>query len=150
MGTQTMIWGETGTREGVTPLQLASVGWLFSRYLIHELHDGDCVGADEQVYWLAGAFDAGVVLHPPIVSTYRAYLEPMGRNPSWEPKEYHERDRDVVDNCTALAACPKLPVISATGGTAYTVGYARSLTKPIAIVWPNGHISYENWNLEMS
>jgi len=51
-----VIWGETGTRNGATRLQLASVGWLWSRYAITELHDGDCKGADAQLYELAGAF----------------------------------------------------------------------------------------------
>ena len=33
------------------------------------------------------------------------------------------------------------------GGTWYTIYYARKKLKPLAIVWPNGLIKYERWNL---
>lgn len=146
-----MIWGVTGTRQGGTPYQIASIGWLFSRYGITELHNGDCIGVDSQVYYLARAFVAHITLHPPINHEYRA-LNGDHKDKWWPEKEYHERNRDIVLESEALVACPKRSIPaeleeSEPGGTWNTIRCARRFKKPIAIVWPNGHITYENWKL---
>lgn len=149
-----MIWGETGTRYGATRLQLASVGWLWSRYEIKELHNGDCVGADEQLYYLARSFGATVTLHPPTDPKYRAFCGQsdcvvFDTTITIRPeKTYFIRDRDVVDESDVVVGLPKKPWEEDHGGTWYTINYAREQEKPLAIVWPNGLISYERWNLE--
>lgn len=152
-----MIWGETGTREGATRLQLASVGWLWSRYEIKSLHDGDCVGVDAQLYSLARTFGVGdIVIHPPTNPKFRAFcgLSDDGKyiyqGVTVEPTQgYYVRDRAMVDATAAVVACPKqnLEQGKMTGGTWYTINYTRRQEKPLAIVWPaTGFISYENWD----
>lgn len=151
-----MIWGETGTRYGATRLQVASVGWLWSRYEIKELHNGDCVGADAQLYWLVNSLlIPDIVIHPPINDRHRAgcgfddLLRSTATKVTFrEPKGYHARDRDVVDESDVMVGLPKKPWEEDHGGTWYTINYAREQEKPLAIVWPNGLISYERWNLE--
>src|ERR1700755_3401305 len=147
-GLQAMIWGVTGTRKGATPYQVASVAWLFSRYGITEHHNGDCIGVDSQIYYLARSFGAHVEIHPPTSDKYRAFNGDCKDN-WWRPQTYHERDRETVHESDALVACPRLVVEEGPehSGTWWTVNYARSVKKPIAIVWPNGHITYENWTL---
>ena len=148
-----MIWAVTGTRHGATPFQLASVGWLFSRYEIKTLHDGDAIGVDEQVYYLARAFKAQIEIHPPANDKYRAFCGfdsdvPNYRDVHHPPKPYHERDEDMVDACEALVSVQWKAEEMSRGGTRYTTEYARTLNRPIALVWPNGHISYENWTID--
>lgn len=141
-------------------MQIASVGWLWSRYAIDELHDGDAVGVDTQLYWLACAMQVPhIVIHPPVNIKFRSGC---GLDEAFRPstvtvtirelKGYHARDRDVVDESQAMVGCPKqaLPEemwADATGGTWYTINYTLEVKKPLAIVWPNGHITYRNWNL---
>jgi len=153
-----MIWGETGTRHGATRLQVASVGWLWSRYPFEGLHDGDSVGVDEQLYHLAlimGLPEDEIVMHPPTNSKFRAWCgydgDGMHTVTMRGTKQYHARDRDVVDESEVMVGCPQQffePDSRPAGGTWYTIDYARMRKRPLAIVWPNGLITYENWNLE--
>ena len=142
-----IVWGETGTRKGATPYQVASAAWLFSRYGIAALHDGDCVGADEQLYHLGRAFGAKMVLHPPENYKFRAFCGDT-KDEFWAEKSYMDRDKDVVNESQALAGIARTPYEEhERSGTWDTIRYARLLFRPIAIIWPNGHISYENWTL---
>jgi hypothetical protein len=151
-----LIWGETGTRDGATRLQLASVGWLWSRYAITSLHDGDCVGVDAQLYQLARTFSVDeIVMHPPTNPKFRAFCG-LSDDGSYirdgvtieKTKPYFIRDRAMVDASGAMVACPKqyFELGKMTGGTWYTINYSRLHGKPLAVVWPNGLIAYENWD----
>jgi hypothetical protein len=151
-----MIWGQTGTRDGATRLQLASVGWLWSRYPIDDLHDGDARGVDAQLSGLAKVFGVPhVTMHPPINPKNRAFCG-ISDDPDetlvLPPKEYFERDRDVVNAAEVMVACPKQNWENEDrrmrGGTWYTIYFTRKQHLPLAIVWPNGLIKYERWNLE--
>ena len=62
-------------------------------------------------------------------------------------RPYFVRDRDIVNESKAMVAVPNSPVEKSNGGTWYTINYSRLQGKPLAIVWPNGHITYENWSL---
>jgi len=149
-----MTWGETGTRGGATRRQIASVGWLWSRYYIKELHDGDCVGVDAQLYHLAKSFGVKTVLHPPTNPANRAFsglLDCVIVDPetTWMPERaYFVRDRHIVDASELMVACPKqyMELGKMPGGTWYTINYTRRVKKPLAIVWPNGLIAYERWD----
>ena len=149
-----MIWGETGTRNGATRLQVASVGWLWSRYDIKELHDGDCIGTDAQLYHLARSLKVpSAVIHPPTNPKNRAWCGNEGNRPEMSvtfraEKGYFIRDRDVVDESEVMVACPKqyMELGKMPGGTWYTINYTRRVKKPLAIVWPNGLIAYERWD----
>jgi len=143
-----MIWGQTGTRKGATHLQIASVGWLWSRYPITELHTGDCIGVDEQLYHLGRAFGAHIEIHPPRNYKYRAFVGDH-LDHWWQEQTYTQRDQEIVHEGDALVGCPRgIKEEFSHSGTWNTIRYARSLQRPIAIVWPNGHISYEHWTLE--
>lgn len=147
-----MIWGETGTREGAKNRQLASVAWLFAKYGITSLHDGDCKGVDSQLYDLAVAFRTNVFMHPPTNPNNRAFRGMDNTNVTILPRRgYFVRDRDMVDASEVMVGVPKQnfePEESwkrGNGGTWYTINYARNQEKPLAIVWPNGLITYERW-----
>lgn len=148
-----MIWGQTGTRHGGTPYQIASVAWLWAKYGIKVLHDGDCQGVDAQLYHLAKSFGTQVILHPPTKPDTRAFCglqDCVVVDPEtiWRPERpYFVRDRDIVNEAEVMVGVPHKPFEQDHGGTWYTIRYARKQNKPLAIVWPNGHISYENWNL---
>ncbi len=142
-----LIWGVTGTRNGATVYQLASVAWLWSRYGIDVQHNGDCVGSDEQLYRIGRAFQAHIELHPPNVRAFRAFCGDRDDH-WWRETDYLTRDAEIASNCDALVVCPKTAAEETRGGTWYTINYARKLKIPIAVVWPDGLITYENWTLE--
>jgi hypothetical protein len=140
-----LIAGVTGTRNGATNYQLASAATLFVACAVTVLHSGDCIGADEQMYHMGRAFHAKCIIHPPKIDKYRAFCGDC-RDEWWPEKSYWERDQDTVNESEVLFGFPKgVTEELEHSGTWATIRYARTLARPIAVVWPNGHIGYENW-----
>lgn len=117
--------------------ELANLGMLG-----REFHHGDCVGADASSHYLAWRYSAKVVVHPPSDPKLRAFVH---RGLYWDDefivlpeKPYHERNRDIVDACDLLIACPKERGPVWHGGTWYTIHYAEKVGKPVTIIWPDG------------
>jgi hypothetical protein len=156
-----MIVGFTGTREGLTDRQDATLDMLANAGEFGgENHHGDCVGADEEFDYFARRYSGSVVIHPPTDDRLRAFchLKEYG----WddlesvkvlEEKPYLERNRDIADACELLIAIPKQQRLSgfgddmsdthlalAPGGTWYTIRYALKRGKPVMIIWPDGSI----------
>jgi len=129
------IVGFTGTREGMTEAQKATVLKILRHYGAVEAHHGDCVGADADFDKLARQVDAVVIVHPPEDSRLRAYCETAVVYPE---RPYLDRNRDIADLCELLIATPKESSHKHKGGTWYTINYARSQNRGVIIVWPSG------------
>lgn len=128
-----MIVGFTGTQAGMTPLQQGVLITVVDQ--ITEGHHGDCIGADKE-------FDAALrrsrikrVAHPPIKSHKRAFCD---AEVILEPKDYLERNEDIVDVSEAMIATPKEMEEVRRSGTWYTVRYAFKWRKPTLIIFPDG------------
>jgi hypothetical protein len=144
--------GITGPRRGASQPALLAVAQTLCAFGVTTLHDGDCIGVDESAYYLARAFGIHVVLHPPVNPKYRAWCgmlenEYDSHNTWWPAKPYHDRDRDVVNESAFLIAVPDVVSvhIKPTGGTGWTIDYARSIGHPMVTIWPNGVATYERW-----
>lgn len=142
-----MIIGFTGTREGLTTEQEGVLDtWANLGDFGEENHHGDCVGADELFDYFARRYGGTVVIHPPSDPKLRAYCDKTDYG--WddgdqitvlEPKPYLDRNRDIVDACDKLVACPKdFYSGPRAGGTWYTIKYAWKQAKPVVIIWPDG------------
>jgi hypothetical protein len=132
--------GVTGTRNGLTGPQYQVACELLSYItrsseICPELHFGDCVGADSELYGLAHSMSYWTVAHPPTVGRYRAYREADGIR---APKPYLVRNRAIVDETDILLAFPKEASESRFGGTWHTVRYARKVGRRLVIVLPDG------------
>jgi hypothetical protein len=142
--------GFTGTRHGMTPEQADEFRSWIKGIQPTEFHHGDCVGADDQaatiVHNVMGAA-CKIVSHPPIDDRFRAYNPHADE--SCEPKEYHARNRDIVDATGQTIGAPKDPAPETPyhpmpkphGGTWYTLGYAEKRGKARRIMWPDGSSS---------
>lgn len=132
--------GITGTRHGMTNAQKSSLCDLLDEGRIW-LHHGCCVGADEEAHWLAFELGISSVGHPP-TDTRLQMAAGQGDGYSFiemrEPKPYHDRNRDIVDECALLIAIPEAETEQAKGGTWYTVRYARQVGREHVIIWPDG------------
>lgn len=142
-----MIVGFTGTRDGLTNIQL---GWLYTTLetgkdggTITEVHHGACVGADWAVHQAALGVDLKVHVWPPVNLKYaapeclRSRLE-VTIHPNMP---YLDRDRQIVSATYGLVALPKQdeqPERLLWGGTWYTVDFAERMNKPVIICYPNG------------
>lgn len=158
--------GFTGTRLGMTADQLAELRRRLSREhttwtMFSEFHHGDCVGADEEAHDMMRVLlsrnwplRVELVIHPPKDERWRAHcagamtdVRERGLVRVLESKGYLERDRDIVDATDLLIACPKGMDERGHGGTWYTIRYARALVRPILIIWGDGSVTQENWDL---
>lgn len=146
-----MSVGVTGTREGMTPLQL--------RACVRILHDlsrgsfrdiaydsevegynwlmhGDCIGADAQAWAVAAGMDWITIAYPGAVKReLRAFTSSTMVH---EPQGTLERNRLIVEQCDLLLAFPKEPRLSMRGGTWYTINYAYARKRRMIVVWPDG------------
>jgi hypothetical protein len=139
-----LIWGESGTREGATKLQVASVGWLWSRYDISLLHNGAYYrGVDRQLYHLAKGFQIPVILHPPHWDDIQVFWGIEDEQRDAAPSLV--RNKNIILESECMVAIPRGIKEELRSGTWMTVRHTRKQSKPLAIVWPNGLISYENW-----
>lgn len=131
------VVGITGSRKGLTDEQrLTLESRLHALYNLgaRTLHHGDCVGVDAQAAEIAQSLGYRLVSHPPLNDSLRAYVE---SDSSWTPKDYLDRDRDIVDSCDYLIGCPDGPRRQRSG-TWYTLNYAEEVGTSCLIIRPDG------------
>ena len=133
--------GISGTRNGMSDPQRA---WFVDALTIQPvttwLHHGCCVGVDENAHWLAFELGIGSVGHPPTDTSLQMamYDDSFQFIDLKEPKPYHDRNRDIVNETIELWAFPASR--TQKGGTWYTINYAKQVGKPVIIVYPDGEV----------
>lgn len=142
----------TGTRNGLTNEQKAALWPLIATDPLGCFHHGACVGADEDAAVIASKFDLLNIVAHPGKSAHGGVNEHLSQKALdvshhvCPTKTHFARNREIVDDCTVLIACPgyNAPITNSTqGGTAYTVNCARKRGKPVLIVRPNGSVERE-------
>lgn len=140
--------GFTRTRAGLQAAQRAALGTFLLMDLserVTEFVHGSCQGADVQAARLARhIFDAGcrIVARPgPDGDPCR---DESGVDDETMPgKNHFARNRDIVLATELLVACPPCKPMPPSGGTLYTVKFARKQKRPLVIIWPDGSIDDE-------
>jgi len=125
--------GFTGTGQGINDEQIEAVGKKLRELGATELHQGDCVGADATSNAIAAGLGIKTVQHPPTNPKARAFTKCDEVRPA---KPYLERNRDIVDECEHLIACPLTRQEHLRSGTWSTIRYARKQGKPMTIIFP--------------
>lgn len=124
--------GFTGTQIGITNKQALALEKQLAEAT--EFHHGDCIGADASAHEIAKKLEIDIYIYPPINNRKRAFC--TGSFSTYPPKDYIERNHDIVDNCDVLIACPKSNVEETRSGTWATVRYARRIKRPVIILKP--------------
>lgn len=133
--------GFTGTRKGMSEDQA-------TRFVLKMLavegelvfHHGDCIGADAEAHHLVREFrpDAIIHIHPPEDPKQQAFCDGDREE---EPKEYIERNRDIVRASDLLIAAPAQDYNMPRGsGTWATIRYSRKAGVRLAVIDPNGNV----------
>lgn len=139
--------GFTGTQNGLTDAQEAALDRLFAELEHHaiEFHHDDCIGADARAHDLADNYTFDIEIHPPDKDNKRAFCTGGIIHPE---KPYLDRNKDIVDCCDTLIACPNGEE-RLRSGTWSTVRYARKRASidrvqiKIWIITPSGEIRRE-------
>jgi hypothetical protein len=134
-----MIVGFTGTRNGMSKSQKKvfkeTVIFLMRKELVTEFHHGDCMGSDDTADTIIKDHfpTIKVVVHPPKESKFRAFCLGSLIKP---PKEYLDRNKDIVNESDILIAAPKEQEEVMRSGTWSTIRYAKKQSKPVIILLP--------------
>lgn len=129
--------GFTGTRYGMSEAQKREVRALLQK--LHGpgavFHHGDCVGSDVEAAQIAYELGFRIVCHAPIKESDRAFFP--HNDEVRPPKSYFARNRDIVDETDQLIGTPIGPD-QGSGGTWYTINYARRRGKAVIVVDRHG------------
>lgn len=131
--------GFTGTQCGMT---LKQQGKLID--FLETLHDDNCdhqitlrhgdgVGSDYEMHHIGKLMGYHIVIHPPIIDTLRAFCD---GDEVMTPRDYLDRNKDIVNNCDLLIAAPKENTEVLHSGTWSTVRYAKQLGVNVVIIEP--------------
>lgn len=130
------IIGFTGSRAGMTEKQAGVVKRLLIIFGVKILHHGDCIGSDTRVHKISTKLGLDTHIHPPKNPTLRAFNK---GTKIFESREYLDRNKDIAQISEALIATPRSMTVQ-TGGTWYTIRYARLIGKRVYIITPEGDL----------
>lgn len=135
--------GFTGTQRGMTPDQKRVLEDLLRRS-DGEFHHGDCIGADAEAHDLAKELPYWIIVHPPVFNSKRAW---KGGHEIRAPKDYLDRNKDIVAETERLVAAPGEPQEQLRSGTWSTIRHARKLKRRVYIIMPDGYVKCEGHDL---
>jgi hypothetical protein len=133
--------GFTGTQAGMTTEQKVTLGHYLNiatrpTKIDVEYHHGDCIGADADFHKLLEERNiTNIIIHPPIINKKRAFCK---SNFILEPKDYLDRNKDIVNASEILIATPKENDEQLRSGTWSTIRYCKKQKKQAFIIFPNG------------
>ena len=134
-----MVIGFTGTRQGMTDAQRATVRSLLLQLRPELAIHGDCVGADEDFDALCAELTIPRSTLPRTApDELRAHCERRGAHQAMPPRAHMVRNRDIAAH-PVLIACPWNDVpIHRGSGTWATVRFAHRMGKRVYLVHPDG------------
>lgn len=131
----------TGTRKGMTASQKTCFESVLKSAKAAIFIHGDCIGADAHVI----ATKLGIVIHkrPCNLEAQRAFM--AGGAQVAEPEKPLDRNKKIIDDGDILVGCPGMLEEELRSGTWAAIRYARKISKPIVLLWPDGKVDFENW-----
>lgn len=130
--------GFSGSRHGMSEVQKDALYRILKQ---HEgiFRHGDCMGADAEAHDIARALHPRwtIHIHPPIKNGWRAFKKGDSESP---PKDYFVRNADIVNSSQYMVMCPNSA--RETGGTWWTINYARKNNAQFSIILPDGTVGH--------
>jgi hypothetical protein len=148
MKTAARTVGFTGTRKGMTAIQMSAVMECLDKLPgALEVHHGCCVGADAELVRYLSELNKGeragqikIIGHP---STVRGMVDEESVELSHEltmPGAPLDRNKRIVLSSSFLLACPDTDEEQLRSGTWMTVRYAARIARPVRVVGPTGAV----------
>lgn len=144
--------GFTGTQRGLTGRQSGALMQVLDRlhgFEIYEYHHGTCIGADAEFDALIRTIDnpgSTIHIHPPSNTSKIADCQSRPIGPRQvrvhPPKDYLDRNTDIVACSHILIACPQEYSEVLRSGTWATVRRAQKASIPFVLVFPDGTLKF--------
>ncbi len=133
------VMGFTGSRNGVTEAQRKALMWLILHHMPEAVHHGCCVGADAHFAAFCDSMGARpyMVGHPSDLTDLTSPEAVLACDLVHDRLPPLERNREIVDACELLVACPDGPE-QQKSGTWATIRYARKVGKQTHVIFPDG------------
>lgn len=126
-----MIYGFTGTKNGMTTAQLSTLYDLLKHCT--KLHHGGCYGADAEAHAISLHLGIEIRVHPStLVSTY---FPCQHHYPPFPPLK---RNRHIVQSSSLLIAAPRTNYEVLRSGTWAAVRCARRMGRAVTIIQLDG------------
>jgi hypothetical protein len=142
--------GFTGTRHGMTPPQRAAVAAILEPLAEpggFVAHHGDCIGADAEFHDLCRELPQSfIVVHPGPLDDLPNQAGRVGDERRL-PVPHMRRNKNIVMASTVMIAAPLEVAQQPYGGTWRTIEMTRKAKRPLAIVWRDGAVTDERWEL---
>jgi hypothetical protein len=139
-----MIVCFTGTRRGMTAVQIVVVERLMENLQVHVVHHGAAEGADRQMHHIAGAYGCHRELYPCTTEQARWAKSAAGETDVVHPEDNHgaiQRNHRMADKSGVIIATPYGFVeIPRGSGTWATIRYAWKIGKPCYVIYPTGEL----------
>ena len=132
--------GFTGTRNGMTPAQKATVRTLLYTERPDFCVHGDCIGADEDFDTICSLSNIPRGIRPCTFENMRAYCDEKGAEVLSEPINPMQRNRDIIAQVDVLIGCPPNYIMLPRGGTWATIRYGLKKGIPVYVVKPDGEL----------
>ena len=138
-----MKLGITGTRKGMTGIQIKGCLLLFNEIEPEWIIHGAAHGVDNQAHHMADDLKIRRHIWPSnLIGATSDCL--TNRRDIWEDsKSPLERNHDIVDTCDILVAFPAERNEILRSGTWATVRYALKMLKPTVIIYPHSKRRYK-------
>jgi hypothetical protein len=141
--------GFTGSQHGMTKIQ-ESIFYYFLRHYTYEpikaFHHGDCIGADKIFHNAVRQIvqDSWIKIHPPVNESRRAFCK---GDEYAEPKEYLDRNTDIVRESDILLATPNTVEEQLRSGTWSTWRKGKKkFGMTTVLILPDGQYKLEKCN----
>ena len=131
--------GFTGTRHGMSDIQIQEFKNIIQAKNFKEFHHGMCVGSDKQAHDFIISKKIKTVGHPP---KYKKFVADCHCDILMKSYDYLKRNKNIVDETDILIAAPDTKE-RVRSGTWSTVRYARKQHKKIYIIHKNGRVTIE-------
>lgn len=134
-------FGFTGTRQGMTGLQINEFHRIIQENSPHRFIHGGCHGADLQAHDIVYR-EKGIYIEVwPAIGAKTPDWNALGKPNLLRPaKRPLERNADIVNLCDLLIATPHTVEEQLRSGTWATIRYARRIHRPYMIIRPCGQV----------
>lgn len=128
----------TGTRDGASPAQIASIRAILTQQHATRLVHGDCLGADAEADEVAASLGIERHTYPCTVRSLRAHCETRGAIQMDVPRPPLVRNQTIVRAGEILLVVPKTDYEELRSGTWSTYRYAVRLKQHVIVVHRDG------------